>query len=63
MGKSIELIEDSARDVCLEVLVEGPDWQSDRPDVVLVPSAMRGAADFAHLQGALARDCGRHGGG
>jgi pimeloyl-ACP methyl ester carboxylesterase len=55
MGKSIELIEDSARDLCLEVLVEGPDWQSDRPDVVLVPSAMRGAADFAHLQGALAR--------
>jgi pimeloyl-ACP methyl ester carboxylesterase len=41
-------VEDSARDVRLEVLVQGTG-----PDVVLVPSAMRGAADFALLQSAL----------
>ncbi|TVV71707.1 alpha/beta fold hydrolase [Sphingomonas solaris] len=44
----IELIEDTARDVRIEVLVEGAG-----PDIVLVPSAMRGAADFADLQAAL----------
>jgi pimeloyl-ACP methyl ester carboxylesterase len=43
------VIEDAARGVCLEVLVEGTG-----EDVVLVPSAMRGAVDFAHLQAALA---------
>ena len=42
------LIADEARGVTLEVLVEG-----SGPDVVLVPSAMRGAADFALLQAAL----------
>lgn len=48
MPASIELIEDPRRGVRLEVLVEG-----EGPEVVLVPSAMRGAADFAHLQAAL----------
>src|SRR5579871_2811269 len=43
------IVEDPARGVAIEVLVEGAG-----PDVVLVPSAMRGASDFAHLQGALA---------
>jgi pimeloyl-ACP methyl ester carboxylesterase len=43
------LVEDAAADLQLEVLVEG-----DGPDVVLVPSALRGAADFAQLQTALA---------
>lgn len=43
------LIQDRDRDVRLEVLVEG-----EGDDVVLVPSAMRGAADFAPLQAALA---------
>lgn len=44
----IHLVEDPARELCIEVLVEGAG-----PDVVLVPSAMRGAADFGHLQAAL----------
>lgn len=48
MAGTVELIEDAARGVRLEVLVQG-----QGPDVVLVPSAMRGAADFAHLQAAL----------
>ena len=48
MVRSRELVEDTARGVRLEVLVEGTG-----PDVVLVPSAMRGAEDFAHLQAAL----------
>lgn len=48
MEQTVELIEDRARGVRLEVLVEG-----SGPDVVLVPSAMRGGADFAHLQAAL----------
>ena len=48
MQRSAELVEDGARGVTLEVLVEGAG-----PDVVLVPSAMRGATDFAHLQAAL----------
>ena len=43
------VIEDVARGVQLEVLVEGAG-----PDVVLVPSALRGAGDFAALQGSLA---------
>jgi pimeloyl-ACP methyl ester carboxylesterase len=55
MGRSIELVEDAARGVRLEVLVECPDTKGNAPDVVLVPSAMRGAADFAHLQAALAQ--------
>lgn len=55
MGRSTELVEDAARGVRLEVLVQGPDGGQGAPDVVLVPSAMRGAADFAHLQAALAR--------
>jgi pimeloyl-ACP methyl ester carboxylesterase len=42
------LVEDRPRRVTLEVRVEGAG-----PDVVLVPSAMRGAADFAALQAAL----------
>jgi pimeloyl-ACP methyl ester carboxylesterase len=46
------MVEDSGRGVRIEVLVEGAG-----PDVVLVPSAMRGAEDFAHLQAAL-RDAG-----
>lgn len=50
MAASIELIEDAARGVRIEVLAEG-----DGPDVVLVPSAMRGASDFAQLQAALTR--------
>ncbi|MBV1691557.1 alpha/beta hydrolase [Novosphingobium sp. G106] len=49
MEQTVELIEDAARGVRLEVLVAG-----EGPDVVLVPSAMRGASDFAHLQQALA---------
>jgi pimeloyl-ACP methyl ester carboxylesterase len=36
------------RGVVLEIVVEG-----DRPSVVLLPSARRGATDFAHLAGAL----------
>jgi pimeloyl-ACP methyl ester carboxylesterase len=44
-----ELVADPARGVRLEVLVEG---YGD--DVVLVPSALRGGADFAALQAALA---------
>src|SRR5258708_3239694 len=42
------IVEDPARGVRLEVLVRG-----SGPDVVLVPSAMRGASDFALLQEAL----------
>jgi pimeloyl-ACP methyl ester carboxylesterase len=41
-------VEDKDRGVVLEVLIEGAG-----PDVVLVPSAMRGAEDFAVLQAAL----------
>ena len=48
MGSSREVLEDRKRGVTLEVLVQG-----SGPDVVLVPSAMRGAEDFAHLQNAL----------
>jgi pimeloyl-ACP methyl ester carboxylesterase len=48
MTQSVELIEDKTRGVRLEVLVLGAG-----PDVVLVPSAMRGATDFAELQAAL----------
>jgi pimeloyl-ACP methyl ester carboxylesterase len=48
MQGTVELIEDPARDLRLEVFVEGAG-----PDVVLVPSAMRGAADFAQLQSTL----------
>jgi pimeloyl-ACP methyl ester carboxylesterase len=55
MPSSAQIIEDARRGVRLEVLVEDPDGSNDRADVVLVPSAMRGAADFAHLQGALAQ--------
>jgi pimeloyl-ACP methyl ester carboxylesterase len=43
------IIEDTARNVTLEVLVAG-----DGDNVVLVPSAMRGATDFADLQRSLA---------
>jgi pimeloyl-ACP methyl ester carboxylesterase len=43
------LVEDAARGTRVEVLVEG-----EGDDVVLVPSALRGAADFAALQTALA---------
>jgi pimeloyl-ACP methyl ester carboxylesterase len=43
------IVEDASRSVRLEVLVRG-----EGPDVVLVPSAMRGAEDFAQLQEALA---------
>jgi pimeloyl-ACP methyl ester carboxylesterase len=50
MQHSVELVEDEERGVRLEVLVAG-----SGPDVVLVPSAMRGASDFAHLQAALAQ--------
>jgi pimeloyl-ACP methyl ester carboxylesterase len=42
------VVEDAARGVQLEVLAEG-----EGEPVVLVPSAMRGAADFADLQRAL----------
>ncbi len=45
------IIEDTARRVTLEVLVVG-----DGDTVVLVPSAMRGAADFADLQVSLAEN-------
>ena len=45
----VHLLDDTTRGVRLEVLVQG-----SGPNVVLVPSAMRGAADFAHLQPALA---------
>src|SRR5207302_1657934 len=48
MQQLVELVEDSARGVRLEVLIQGTG-----PDVMLVPSAMRGASDFAHLQAAL----------
>ena len=48
MTRSVEVLEDDARGVRIEVFVEGTG-----PDVVLVPSAMRGASDFAHLQAAL----------
>jgi pimeloyl-ACP methyl ester carboxylesterase len=43
------MLHDASRAVHLEVLVEG-----EGDDVVLVPSSMRGARDFAHLQSALA---------
>src|SRR5262245_16783909 len=49
MTTSAVTIEDDGRAVLLEVLVEG-----SGADVVLVPSAMRGAADFAQLHAALA---------
>ena len=42
------ILEDRDRGVVLEVLIEGAG-----PDVVLVPSAMRGAEDFAVLQATL----------
>ncbi len=42
------ILEDANRAVVLEVLVDGAG-----PDVILVPSAMRGAADFAAVQAAL----------
>lgn len=43
---TVLLAEDSDRDVAIEVLVEG----GGEEDVVLVPSAQRGAADFSDLQ-------------
>ena len=49
MGTVATVIDDRDRLVSLEVLIEGAD-----PEVVLVPSAMRGASDFADLQAALA---------
>jgi pimeloyl-ACP methyl ester carboxylesterase len=49
MTPTVRVVEDDARDVRIEVLVEG-----EGEDVVLVPSALRGAADFALLQSALA---------
>jgi pimeloyl-ACP methyl ester carboxylesterase len=42
------IVEDTDRAVVVEVLIQGAG-----PDVVLVPSAMRGAEDFAALQAAL----------
>ncbi len=48
MQTTSHFVEDAARGVRLEVLVSG-----SGPDVVLVPSAMRGATDFALLQEAL----------
>lgn len=42
------LIDDRDRDVQLEVIIEGAG-----PDVVLLPSALRGADDFAQLQADL----------
>lgn len=45
---AMHLIDDAVRGVRLEILVQGTGR-----DVVLVPSAMRGASDFAHLQMAL----------
>jgi pimeloyl-ACP methyl ester carboxylesterase len=45
------IIEDTARNVTLEVLVAG-----DGDNVVLVPSAMRGATDFVDLQSSLAEN-------
>lgn len=42
------MIEDRDRDVRLEVIIEGVG-----PDVVLLPSSMRGADDFAQLQADL----------
>ena len=50
MANEAVLIEDKARGLTFEVLVEG-----SGPDVVLVPSAMRGAKDFALLQAALTK--------
>jgi pimeloyl-ACP methyl ester carboxylesterase len=44
------MIDDLERDVRIEVLVLG-----SGPDVLLVPSAMRGAADFSHMQASLAQ--------
>jgi pimeloyl-ACP methyl ester carboxylesterase len=41
-------VEDSNRGVVIEVLIEGAG-----PDVMLVPSAMRGAEDFSGLQSTL----------
>jgi pimeloyl-ACP methyl ester carboxylesterase len=49
MAAQSTVVEDGVRGVRIEVLVEG-----NGPDVVLVPSAMRGASDFAMLQAALA---------
>lgn len=49
MSATATLVDDAARGVRLEVLVEGTG-----EDVVLVPSALRGAGDFALLQAALA---------
>ena len=49
MPATATVIDDTARDVRLEVLVEGAG-----EDVVLVPSALRGATDFAPLQATLA---------
>ena len=42
------LVEDKARGVVIEVLAEG-----EGPDVVLLASALRGAADFARVQALL----------
>ncbi|MGE0877950.1 MAG: alpha/beta fold hydrolase [Acidimicrobiia bacterium] len=48
---AVEYVVDTVRQVRLEVLVAG---EGGAEDVVLVPSAQRGAADFGELQRALA---------
>jgi pimeloyl-ACP methyl ester carboxylesterase len=50
MPTSSTVIDDADRGVQLEVLIEGAG-----PDVILVPSALRGASDFAVVQDLLAR--------
>ncbi len=49
----IALVEDARRGITLEVLVAG---EEGRDAAVLVPSALRGGADFADLQASLAED-------
>src|ERR1700677_5186899 len=50
MPTSSTVIDDANRGVQLEVLIEGAG-----PDVILVPSALRGASDFAVVQDPLGR--------
>jgi pimeloyl-ACP methyl ester carboxylesterase len=49
----VETIGMAERGVCLDVVVDGV-VEGERPTVVLLPSAQRGAGDFARLAGDLA---------
>jgi hypothetical protein len=49
MPTSSTVIDDADRGVQLELLIEGAG-----PDVILIPSALRGASDFTVVQDLLA---------